>query len=195
MLPDGQVRTAHGKQLSLFKADWKNILEELHQAWPEYVATQLSHKEEFRYLPLVDLAHVSRLRQQCKFDLSMLGCCTTGAALTTEHKKHFLGEQEMVCKYCGAEDAQRHRMLFCPAHQECRAGLHTEEMEHWPTLMVERGLASRPWALEDWECHASQRSLPNFSVFFLEPVHVFTDGSTSNATLVPSSSWSVIGRP
>ena len=149
IMEDGIVQTQHGPLVSFLQDDWSLLLRTLDQAWFNYVASQLSHKPEFEYLALVNVDHSQLMRQRSKHDVTMLGCFTTGAALTTEHKQHFLDVSESLCRHCGEEDTQRHRMPFCTAHEECRIGLGTKEMQDWPSLMVERGLVSCPSTLEN----------------------------------------------
>ena len=185
-MEDGIALTCEGNKLSFLQEDWAALLQILEQAWLGYVASQLSHKPEFKYLTIVDFSH------SLNHDLTILGCFTTGAALTTEHKKHFLETSESVCRFCGEEDTQRHRMLFCSAHEECRLGLQDLEMRDWPVITVERSLVQRPRSLELWDELVGQMQVPEHSPSFVEHVHVFTDGSTNSAQTVPVSSWSVI---
>ena len=189
---DGIVHTSAGLDLSLVSWDWEHLGTVMEQDWIQYVATQLDHKEAFHYLRLVDVKLSRQIRTSSKHDLTMLGCFTTGAVLTTEHKLHFLDSGEAVCRFCGQEDTQRHRMLFCSAHAECRQGLATEDMRNWPVLAVERGLVRRPRSLELWDDFIHQRQAPDFPVYFNEHVHIFTDGSTNTSHSVPLAAWSVV---
>ena len=53
----GVVCTPFGHKYNLYLEDWKVLLEALHQSWLAHVAKQLAHKDDFRYLAIVDAGH------------------------------------------------------------------------------------------------------------------------------------------
>ena len=178
-------------QFSLVQANLEDILRCMHQDWLSYVADKLSDKEQWSGLHWVDWQFSRRLRSKASLDPAAMGNFTTGAAIFSDQKKHFL-EEGVVCAHCGEEDSQEHRFFHCPHYNECRQSLPMQEMMTWPQLQVQKGLFRKPYALQHWEEIVHDLPAPSFTQEFDEHVFLFTDGSTFAADTVPVSAWAVV---
>ncbi|CAE7426386.1 Pol [Symbiodinium natans] len=189
-LADFQVQTAKD-ELSLAFEDRAKIDERLHQEWLQVIAQAQSEKDGLHMIGAVDWCLTKRLRKESKQAPQVLGSFTSGAAIFSERKKHFLNEQEQRCRHCGGWDSQRHRLFECNHLVSCRNGLPIAEMSQGPVLQNERGLFKLPLAIQEWYDHVAQIPWPAFATMFRETVHLFTDGSTNGLDVLPKSAWAV----
>ena len=182
----------NGKQYSVLADDIHKWYSRIAGSWLGYVSNQRSHKKEWAFLGHVDWETTMKLRQQGKDTLHILGSFSSGAAMFSDQKRHFLEEEATLCCHCKQYDTQRHRLFDCPFYEDCRRDLPVMEMRQWPDLITERGFSKKPLAVEAWDQLVGERFEPNFATFFHEPHVYYTDGSTANAASLPRSSWSVV---
>ena len=160
--------------------------------WFQYVACSLQNKKGFEELASIDFGLSSKLRRSSGVPLSALGNFTSGAALTTGQKKHFLAVGDSLCKHCGAEDTQRHRLVECPGTQSARDQIDTVALKTLPCLQLEKMLFKQPLAIAEWHKYTQSLKLETFYEFFDRRVCLFTDGSTYNGAEIPRCTWSVV---
>ena len=163
----------------------------MRQDWLSFVADKLADKEQWSGLQWVDWQFTQRIRSKSGMDPAAMGNFTTGAAIFSDQKKHFLDEN-FFCAHCGKEDSQTHRFYECPHYHDCRHGLPVQLLQSLPQLQVQKGLFRKPHAIAHWEQVVRGIHEPSFHLEFDEHVFLFTDGSTFASESVPSSAWSVV---
>ena len=190
--PNFLVTTLTGT-VNLLTDNLQQILQLMRQDWWLHVSDKLSDKEAWSGMHWIDWHFTGKMRRACKFHATLAGNFTTGAAIFSDQKKHFLAEEEDIhCVHCGAVDSQAHRLFDCPFYEHCRRGLPIEALRALPELQVQRGLFRKPHAIQVWENITANLSPPNFYQEFDDHVHIFTDGSTLTPQTVPCSSWAVV---
>ena len=189
---DGYVWSQTGCVFNIFQDELQYILLSIQKAWFLEVGRRLEHKPQWSLLRTMDWEMSIMLRAKVKAPFHIVGCFTTCAAMSSAQKRHFLSQEESLCKYCNAEDCPRHRLFECPHYQPCRDASIILEMEQWPSTMTEYGLFRRPTAISDWDRYV--HSLPDipYATFFMERIHIFTDGTTSSPCSIPCSAWAVV---
>ena len=191
-LPDFSVKTPTFT-INLLASNLQQILQVMKQDWWLYVADRLSEKEAWSGLHWIDWQFTLRIRKTSNVHASLAGNFTTGAAIFSDQKKHFLSsEEDTFCVHCGAADSQAHRLFVCPFYEHCRHALSMDVLRELPDLQVQRGLFKKPHAIQVWEDLLDNLPPPNFHQEFDEHVHIFTDGSTLTPQTVPCSSWAVV---
>ena len=164
----------------------------MQQDWLSHVADKLAEKEEWSGLRWIDWKFTKTVRSRSKCDAASIGNFTTGAALFSDQKKHFLHEDSVFCMHCGQHDSQRHRVFHCSFYDIIRQHRPMQVLESLPQLQTHKGLFRKPYAIQQWEAVVNGIPLPDFFQEFDEHVHIFTDGSTFSPLTVPCSAWSVV---
>ncbi|CAE7293327.1 unnamed protein product [Symbiodinium natans] len=185
------IRTS-ANTLHVAFSDVEAFREQALADWFQYVACSLQNKKGFEELASIDFGLSSKLRRSSGVPLSALGNFTSGAALTTGQKKHFLAVGDSLCKHCGAEDTQRHRLVECPGTQSARDQIDTVALKTLPCLQLEKMLFKQPLAIAEWHKYTQSLKLETFYEFFDRRVCLFTDGSTYNGAEIPRCTWSVV---
>ena len=162
----------NGKQYSVLDYDIHKWYNRIARSWLGYVSNQRAHKKEWAFLGHVDWETTMKLRQQSKDTLHILASFSSGAAMFSDQKRHFLEDEATLCCHCKQHDTQRHRLFDCPFYEDCRRDLPVTEMRRWPGLITERGLFKKPVAVEAWDQLVGERPEPSFATFFHEP-HVY----------------------
>ena len=160
--------------------------------WWRTIADKLPDQPGLLQVECVDVSHTIQLRKRCKFKGSVLGCFTTGAAVFSNQKKHFLPEAACKCKHCGSEDSQMHRLRDCPFYEYARTHLPAGFFEVVSEPELLRGLFSLPVAVKDCQQWLMQQPSPSLSPFFDEPIAFFTDGSTEPHAVQAKCAWAVV---
>ena len=169
--------------------DEESLHESAFQSWFSVVGTKIQHKQGMERIQDVDRSFSLLLRRASKQPISSLGNFTAGAALSSKSKRDFLSEEASMCRLCGQEDSQRHRLLFCPGTQLARANLDPQPLLEAPTLLLERMLFSKPATIQAWDDYVDNLCFQDFPVCF-EFVHLFTDGSTYGShDIARSTMW------
>ena len=181
-----------GSTLHVGASDRRAIMIGVEKAWFQQVAAKVTSKLGLQDLDTVDFHWSQRLRKATKVPLHILGAFVSNAALQTGQKIKFLSETESRCRYCGAADTSRHRLLECEHFAPARQGLPVSDMQQWPALLLERGLHRLPISMQRWDEYLQALPWPPLDEIFDEKVHLFTDGSTASPHSVPVSAWSVI---
>ena len=115
-----------------------------------------------------------------------------GAALSSRHKRHFLDQQDAMCKCCGSNDDYSHPLRFCPQFAAARSQVPQALLETLDDETLLRGLWSEP--PEGVAAKLQFDAIPHPDVFEFTSFHVclFTDGSTHPDPFFPISAWSVV---
>ena len=107
--------------VNLLADNLQQILQLMKQDWWIHVADKLADKEAWSGMRWVDWHFTRKMRRACDFHASLAGNFTTGAAIFSDQKKHFLVNQDDIhCFHCGAVDSQAHRLFDCPFYDHCR---------------------------------------------------------------------------
>ena len=188
---DFQAQTST-TSLNLVNSSVREVLEVMRQDWLTHVADKLADKEEWSGLHWIDWKFTKAVRDHAKFDAASIGNFTTGAALFSDQKKHFLHEDSVLCMHCGQHDSQEHRIFHCSFYDKIRQHRPMQLLESLPQLQTHKGLFRKPYAIQQWETLVHGIPLPDFFQEFDDHVYIVTDGSTFSPSTVPCSAWSVV---
>ena len=183
---------ASGKSLNLVFSPFADIMDAMKQDWLIHVADKLADKEEWSGLHWIDWKFTQTIRGRSKFDAASIGNFTTGAAIFSDQKKHFLHQDSVVCVHCGQHDSQNHRIFQCNFYETARQHRPMQLLQSLPQLQTQKGLFRKPYAIQQWETLVGNIPMPDFYQEFDDHVYIFTDGSTFSPTTVPSSAWAVV---
>ena len=192
VLDDCSVVTLSDQHIYLCHHDKEWILQWVNEAWFRVAASKVVTKDGLGDIESIDLTFSQTLRKQIKIPQHITAAFTTNAAVHSRQKRKFLDDQQALCKLCGQEDTQRHRLLHCPGLAQARQDVPLQEISEYPQLLLERGLCKKPQAFVAWELSLLDTPLPKCQEIFDEHVHLFTDGSTDGVLTVPCSSWAVV---
>ena len=164
----------------------------MRESWWKFITSKLPDQPGYAKADHTSLLFTLSLRRVTKCSVPIVGSFTVGAALSSGHKRHFLDQQDAVCKFCGSNDDYSHRLRFCPQFAAARSQVPQALLETLDDETLLRGLWSEP--PEGVAAKLLFDAIPHPEVFEFTSFHVclFTDGSKRPDPFLPISAWSVV---
>ena len=133
-----------GSELDLCLLSQQQLKDAMHESWWKFITSKLPDQPGYAKADHTSLLFTLSLRRVTKCSVPIVGSFTVGAALSSGHKRHFLDQQDAVCKFCGSNDDYSHRLRFCPQFAAARSQVPQALLETLDDETLLRGLWSEP---------------------------------------------------